>query len=271
MRAAAKLCRLASGFDAEVTVSRNEIDVGPLDHGLDAVGGGAGASICVRAEGAEAAAAAEAIAGLVEGKLMKTKGKPARRRPACASALASGCRRASPSAPLMWSNRRSARSRNIASPAAKSTTSWRGSRRRPSRPRANCQTAAQGPPLAERGRRRSVAALGRAPRHDRKRTLDPRRGEPHSRARHQRRGGGSGWVHDLAATFAAMADPYLAARAEMSARSAGASCCTGSTASTSPSLRCRWADRRRRGVEPGRHGADGSVGDRWFRDRSWRC
>ena len=26
-RAAAKLCRLASGFDAEITVSRNEIDV----------------------------------------------------------------------------------------------------------------------------------------------------------------------------------------------------------------------------------------------------
>ena len=42
-RAAAKLCRLASGFDAEITVSRNEIDVSAqLDHGPNAVGGGAG-------------------------------------------------------------------------------------------------------------------------------------------------------------------------------------------------------------------------------------
>ena len=69
MRAAAKLCRLASGFDAEVTVSRNEIDVSARSiMGLMLLAAAPGASDCVRAEGAEAAAAVEAIAGLVEGK-----------------------------------------------------------------------------------------------------------------------------------------------------------------------------------------------------------
>ena len=57
-RAAAKLCRLASGFDAEITVSRNEIDVSARSiMGLMLLAAAPGASIRVRAEGTEAAAA----------------------------------------------------------------------------------------------------------------------------------------------------------------------------------------------------------------------
>ena len=68
-RAAAKLCRLASGFDAKITVSRNEIDVSARSiMGLMLLAAAPGASIRVRAEGAEADAAVQAIAGLVEGK-----------------------------------------------------------------------------------------------------------------------------------------------------------------------------------------------------------
>ncbi|MEC7515386.1 MAG: HPr family phosphocarrier protein, partial [Pseudomonadota bacterium] len=68
-RAAAKLCRLASGFDAEITVSRNEIDVSARSiMGLMLLAAAPGASIRVRAEGTEAAAAVLAIAGVVEGK-----------------------------------------------------------------------------------------------------------------------------------------------------------------------------------------------------------
>ena len=60
---------MASGFEAEITVSRNEIDVSARSiMGLMLLAAAPGASIRVRAEGVEAAAAVQAIAGLVEGK-----------------------------------------------------------------------------------------------------------------------------------------------------------------------------------------------------------
>ncbi|MED5337399.1 MAG: HPr family phosphocarrier protein, partial [Pseudomonadota bacterium] len=62
-------CRLASGFDAEITVSRNEIDVSARSiMGLMLLAAAPGASIRVRAEGPEAAAAVQALARVVEGQ-----------------------------------------------------------------------------------------------------------------------------------------------------------------------------------------------------------
>jgi phosphocarrier protein HPr len=65
-RASAKFVKLASGFDAEVTVSRDgqSVDARSI-MGLMMLAAGIGSSIDIRAEGPQAEAALEALSALV--------------------------------------------------------------------------------------------------------------------------------------------------------------------------------------------------------------
>jgi phosphocarrier protein HPr len=65
-RASAKFVKLAGGFDAEVTVSRDgqTVDARSI-MGLMMLAAGPGSRITIRAEGAEARAAVDALAELV--------------------------------------------------------------------------------------------------------------------------------------------------------------------------------------------------------------
>ncbi|MEK9596605.1 MAG: HPr family phosphocarrier protein [Rhodospirillaceae bacterium] len=68
-RAAAKLCKLAEGFQSQLTVSRNDISVSACSiMGLMLLAAAPGSIINVRAEGVDAAAALTAVQGLVESK-----------------------------------------------------------------------------------------------------------------------------------------------------------------------------------------------------------
>lgn len=65
-RASAKFVKLASGFDAEIHVTRDGVTVNALSiMGLLMLGAGNGCGIEIRAEGAEAVAAVDALADLV--------------------------------------------------------------------------------------------------------------------------------------------------------------------------------------------------------------
>ena len=65
-RASAKFVKLASGFDAEIHVTRDGVTVNALSiMGLLMLGAGNGCSIDIAAEGAEAEAAVAALADLV--------------------------------------------------------------------------------------------------------------------------------------------------------------------------------------------------------------
>ena len=65
-RASAKFVRLASGFDAEVTVSRDGTSVDARSiMGLMMLAAGIGSTIEIRAEGAEAEQAVDALCELV--------------------------------------------------------------------------------------------------------------------------------------------------------------------------------------------------------------
>jgi len=68
-RASAKFVKLASSFDAEITVSRDgqSVDARSI-MGLMMLAAGQGSSIEIVAEGAQAEAALEALALLVEGR-----------------------------------------------------------------------------------------------------------------------------------------------------------------------------------------------------------
>lgn len=66
-RASAKFVKLASGFDAEVRVTRDGVTVNALSiMGLLMLGAGNGCGIEIAAEGAEAEAAVVALVELVE-------------------------------------------------------------------------------------------------------------------------------------------------------------------------------------------------------------
>jgi len=68
-RAAAKFVKLAEGFDAQVTVEKNETRVpGCSIMGLMMLAAGPGCDIEIEANGPEAEAAVEALAKLVAGK-----------------------------------------------------------------------------------------------------------------------------------------------------------------------------------------------------------
>ena len=68
-RAAAKLAQLAEGFQAEISVSRNDISVSACSiMGLMLLAAAPGSSILVRAKGVDAPAAMAAVQGLVESK-----------------------------------------------------------------------------------------------------------------------------------------------------------------------------------------------------------
>jgi len=68
-RAAAKFVKLASGFDARVSVSKNGQTVsGESIMGLMMLAAGLGCAIRLSAEGAEAQAALDALCDLVEAK-----------------------------------------------------------------------------------------------------------------------------------------------------------------------------------------------------------
>lgn len=65
-RASAKFVKLASGFDAEVHVTRDGVTVNALSiMGLLMLGAGNGCAIDIRAEGADAEAAVAALTDLV--------------------------------------------------------------------------------------------------------------------------------------------------------------------------------------------------------------
>jgi len=68
-RASAKFVKMASGFDAEVTVSRegSSVDARSI-MGLMMLAAGIGSTIDITAEGPEAAAALEALCELVENR-----------------------------------------------------------------------------------------------------------------------------------------------------------------------------------------------------------
>jgi len=68
-RASAKFVKLAGGFDAEVTVSRDgqTVDARSI-MGLMMLAAGPGSTIEISAEGTEAQPAVEALAGLVENR-----------------------------------------------------------------------------------------------------------------------------------------------------------------------------------------------------------
>ncbi len=66
-RASAKFVRCAEGFDAEITVSRDDQSVGGTSiMGLMILAAGPGSSILIEATGREAAAAVAALKALVE-------------------------------------------------------------------------------------------------------------------------------------------------------------------------------------------------------------
>jgi phosphocarrier protein HPr len=68
-RASAKFVKCAEGFDAEITVTRDGMSVPATSiMGLMMLGAAMGTSIMVEAKGAEADAAIEALAQLVESK-----------------------------------------------------------------------------------------------------------------------------------------------------------------------------------------------------------
>ena len=68
-RASAKFVKLASGFDAEVTVARDGTSVDARSiMGLMMLAAGIGSHIEIKAQGAEAEAAIEALADLVENR-----------------------------------------------------------------------------------------------------------------------------------------------------------------------------------------------------------
>ena len=68
-RAAAKFVKLAEGFTAEITVSKNGSSVsGRSIMGLMMLAAGIGCQIAIKAEGDDAAAAVAALAYLVESK-----------------------------------------------------------------------------------------------------------------------------------------------------------------------------------------------------------
>jgi len=68
-RASAKFVKMASGFDAEVTVSRDGSSVDARSiMGLMMLAAGIGSTIDISAEGPEAAAALEALCELVENR-----------------------------------------------------------------------------------------------------------------------------------------------------------------------------------------------------------
>ena len=68
-RASAKFVKLASGFDAEVTVSRDGTSVDARSiMGLMMLAAGIGSTIEIRAEGAEAEQAVAALCELVENR-----------------------------------------------------------------------------------------------------------------------------------------------------------------------------------------------------------
>ncbi|GAA0639562.1 HPr family phosphocarrier protein [Brevundimonas lenta] len=68
-RASAKFVKLASGFDAEVHVTRDGVTVNALSiMGLLMLGAGNGCTIDIAAEGAEAQAAIDALLDLVARK-----------------------------------------------------------------------------------------------------------------------------------------------------------------------------------------------------------
>jgi phosphocarrier protein len=68
-RASAKFVKMASGFDAEVTVSRDGSSVDARSiMGLMMLAAGIGSTIDITAEGPEAAAALEALCELVENR-----------------------------------------------------------------------------------------------------------------------------------------------------------------------------------------------------------
>ncbi|MBS0410465.1 MAG: HPr family phosphocarrier protein [Proteobacteria bacterium] len=68
-RASAKFVKLASSFDAEIQVSKddNTVDARSI-MGLMMLAAGIGSQIDIKADGAEAAAAVEALADLVENR-----------------------------------------------------------------------------------------------------------------------------------------------------------------------------------------------------------
>ena len=68
-RASAKFVKLASSFDAEIQVSKddNTVDARSI-MGLMMLAAGIGSHIAIKAEGAEAVAAVEALADLVENR-----------------------------------------------------------------------------------------------------------------------------------------------------------------------------------------------------------
>lgn len=68
-RASAKFVKMASAFDAEVTVSRDGSSVDARSiMGLMMLAAGIGSTIDITAEGPEAQAAVEALSGLVENR-----------------------------------------------------------------------------------------------------------------------------------------------------------------------------------------------------------
>ena len=68
-RASAKFVKMASSFDAEVTVSRDGASVDARSiMGLMMLAAGIGSTIDITAEGPEAQAAVEALSGLVENR-----------------------------------------------------------------------------------------------------------------------------------------------------------------------------------------------------------
>lgn len=66
-RASAKFVKLVEGFDAEIVVARGETEVSGLSiMGLMMLAAGPGTDLTLRASGAEAAAALEALAELID-------------------------------------------------------------------------------------------------------------------------------------------------------------------------------------------------------------
>jgi phosphocarrier protein len=68
-RAAAKFVKVAGGFEAEVTVRRNDQQVSGLSiMGLMMLGAGPGSELLVAARGDQATAAVDALAALIAGR-----------------------------------------------------------------------------------------------------------------------------------------------------------------------------------------------------------
>ncbi|WP_031554663.1 HPr family phosphocarrier protein [Parvularcula oceani] len=68
-RASARFCEIASGFQAEVTVTKDGVTVGGCSlMALLMLGAGAGSEVTIRANGDEAEEAVEALSALVAGR-----------------------------------------------------------------------------------------------------------------------------------------------------------------------------------------------------------